>query len=238
MLESALGILVSAVVALVIAFPLGTTLKKHPWAFYIVALVLVAGYTVLRSLFPRNDAVQAVMPLFQKGYISIWLLAIVMWTGVLDEGTALRKRLQPIRGELSILSFIFILAHLYIYLEVYLPRFGSLFGPRSNVGVSLVFAIVLALLFLVLTVTSFRAVRNRMSAKGWKRLQRFSYAMVVLVFVHIVFVLGRSAFSGGFNASTLSVIVYGAIIVVYTVLRVMKYLRDKKRRDMREAAEA
>ena len=110
MLESALGILVSAVVALIIAFPLGSALKKCPWAFYAAALVLVLGYTALRELFPRNDLVQAAMPLFQKGYVSVWLLAVVMWTGVLDEGTALRKRLQPIRGELSILSFIFILA--------------------------------------------------------------------------------------------------------------------------------
>ncbi len=238
MLESALGILVSAVVALIIAFPLGSALKKCPWAFYAAALVLVLGYTALRELFPRNDLVQAAMPLFQKGYVSVWLLAVVMWTGVLDEGTALRKRLQPIRGELSILSFIFILAHLIIYLDVYLPRFGALFGTRSNVGVSLVFAMVLAALFLVLTVTSFHAVRNRMSARGWKHLQRFSYVMVVLVFVHVVFVLGRSAFAGGFNASTLSVIVYGAVIVVYAVLRVLKWRRDARRHDAREAAAA
>lgn len=238
MLESALGILVSAVVALVIAFPLGTALKRFPWVFYAVALVLTLGYVALRELFPRNDLVQAAMPLFQKGYLSVWLLAIVMWTGVLDEGTAMRKRLQPIRGELSILSFIFILAHLVIYLDVYLPRFGSLFGTRSNVGVSLVFAMVLAVLFLVLTVTSLHAVRNRMSAHGWKRLQRFSYVMVVLVFVHVVFVLGRSAFSGDFNASTLSIIVYGAVIVVYAVLRVLKWRRDATRRDARESAEA
>ncbi len=238
MLESVLGIVVSALIALLVALPLGPALKRRPGVFYAVALVVAVVYVVLRDLYPRNDVVQAVMPLLQKGYVSIWLLAIVMLTGVLDEGTALRKRLQPIRGELSILSFIFIVPHLVIYLSVYLPRFGALFVARSNVAVSLVFALVLAVLFAVLTVTSFRLVRAHMPARGWKRLQRLAYLMVALVFVHVVFVLGRSAFAAGaVNAALVSVVVYGLVIVLYAVLRVRKYLRDRARRLERGAAE-
>ena len=238
MSTSLIGFLISIAIALLLVFPLAKPLRTHPGAFYAAALVLTALYAWAIWSDANLTQVRDLCMVLQKGYLSSILLAVVMFTGCFDEGTAVRRHLQPIRGELSILSFIFILAHLIIYLDVYLPRFGALFGTRSNVGVSLVFAMVLAALFLVLTVTSFHAVRNRMSARGWKHLQRLSYVMVALVFVHVVFVLGRSAFAGGFNASTLSVIVYGAVIVVYAVLRVLKWRRDARRHDAREAAAA
>lgn len=108
--------------------------------------------------------------IMQKGYLSSLMLGVVMFTGCFDDGTAIRKRLQPIRGELSILSFIFILGHIATYLPSYLGRLGVIFSSRSPLAFSFLVAAVLAVLFAVLTILSLRAIHRRMSKRAWKNI--------------------------------------------------------------------
>ena len=229
MTSSLLGILCALVIGLVVAFPLGGLLRKYAPVFYVVALVLTAIYIYCRVMSVKAGGLQFLMVMMQKGYLSSVFLAIVMFTGCFDEGTAIRKRLEPIRGELSILSFIFILAHLYTYIPSYLPRLGVVFQRQTNVAIALVIAFILTALFIILSVTSFKVIKSRMPAKGWKNLQRFAYLMVALLLVHILLALGRSALaSGGISTALVSLIFYVIIIGVYAVMRFMKYQRDKK----------
>lgn len=222
---SLFGFVFAGVVALALAFPLSKQLKKHPWVFYLLAIAAVAAFIALRSSDIRNPVVRWLSPMFQKGYLASWLLFIVMFTGVLDEGTPLRRRLQPVRGELSILSFIFILGHLAVYVPSYLPRLGFIFSNQVALALSFTVAAVLAVLFAVLAITSFGAVRSSMSAKGWKRLQRFSYVMMALLLAHVVLAVGRSALYGG-SSAIVSLVGYTLLVGVYAVLRIRKAKRD------------
>lgn len=225
-----IAFLLSLVVAALLAGPLAGVLRKHPAPFYIVSFVLVAAYVWAVVMRVSPGALRPLFIVLQKGYLAAMLLGVVMFTGCFDEGTRFRKHFQPVRGELSILSFIFFLGHIMTYLPSYLGRFSSLMATRPNIFFSLIIAIVLTVIFLALGVTSFKFVRRHMSVSGWKRLQSLSYAMMVLLALHIGLVLGRSAFSGGVTLATVSFTVYAVLLVLYAVLRIRKAVRDRQRK--------
>ena len=222
------GFLVALAVAAVVVFPCGKALRRHPGVFYALAALAVALYVWAVSAKTGMDGFRPLMAVMEKGYLAAIFLGVVMFTGVLDEGGALRSRLQPIRGELSILSFIFILGHLYTYLPGYLPRFGALLSSNANIAVSLVVALVLTVLFAVLAAMSLRVVRHNMDAKRWKAIQRAAYLMMALLVLHIGLMLGSSAFGGGVTRSTFAFWFYVAAVALYAVLRIRKAVRDRK----------
>ena len=215
-------------VALILAFPLAGILKKHPGPFYFVAFLIVVLHLLYRMQGGYIAQAQVFFNVLNKAYLGSALLAIVMFIGIMREDSALRQRLQPIRAELSILSFIFICDHMIGYAPSFFPVLGRLFSLRAGMAISIVAAIVLAIVFAVLTVTSVRAVRLNMSGKTWKTIQRGSYVMVALLWVHIVLVLGRTAFGAeGSPSAITALVVYTVIIALYAVLRVRKALRDR-----------
>jgi sulfoxide reductase heme-binding subunit YedZ len=230
MSASLIGFLIAVVVTVLLVLPLSKSLRKHPAVYYVIGLVLTAVYVWATWTNVNTTRIRALMVILQKGYLSSLLLGVVMFTGCFDDTSAVRKRLQPIRGELSILSFIFIIGHLCVYLPNYLTRFTQVISTRANVAVSVIIALVLTVLFAVLTVTSFRFVHRRMSTSGWKNLQRLSYVMVVLYALHVLLVLGRSAIVRPNSLAMVNLVLYMAIVIVYTVMRIRKALRDRKRR--------
>ena len=224
-----IAFLISLGITALVVGPLAKTLRKHAVVFYIVSFVLSGLY--MWALFAGvNPGVwRPIFVIMQKGYLAVLLLGVVMFTGCFDEGTPFRKHFQPIRGELSILSFIFFLGHIITYLPSYLPRFASLMSSKPNVAFSLIIAIILTIIFLALGITSFKTIRKLMNTHAWKTLQRFSYLMMALLALHIGFVLGRSAFVGGITLATISFFAYEIVLVVYAVLRIRKALRDRER---------
>lgn len=231
MLDDVLSALLSVTVATLVAVPLGSLLKRRPLPFYIAAALVTGAYLYYKFGGFYSAGLQPIAGVVSKGYLACSLLAIVMFTGVLDEASPVRRRLQPIRAELSILSFILILGHAIAYLPSYLPRLGTIFSMRLNLAFSIAVAMLLVTVFAVLAVTSLHALRSRMPYRAWKGIQRLSYLMVALLYLHIVLALGRSAFVGaGSGGVRLALVVYGVLTVAYAVLRVRKALRDRARR--------
>ncbi len=221
------ALLISLVVALLLAFPLAKSLKAHPLPFYLAAFVAVGVYIIAVVTGVDLNNVRGITFVFQKGYLSSILLGIVMFTGCLDSGSALKRRLRPVRGELSVLSFIFILGHLAVFVPSYAPRLLDGSHLKANVVASIAVALVLGVIFVVLGVTSFKTVRTHMNPKVWKAIQRFSYLMVALYIVHVGFFLGGSAL-GGSGRGVASFAVYAVLVVLYAVLRIRKAVRDSR----------
>lgn len=234
-----LGLAISVVLAAIIVLPLGKALRAHPGPFYLVFIALTGLYVWAMYAGVNLNPIRPLAAVLQKGYLSVILLLVVMFTGVFDEGSPARKRLQPIRGELSVLSFVLILGHLFTYLPAYLSRLGRLFTSNTTVAISLTVAFVLTALFLVLSAMSLRVVRNNMDKRVWKNIQRLAYLMMVLLAVHIGMVLGGSAFAGsGFKLSTLGFFSYLAVLALYAALRIRKASRDKAHRQVHTQAAA
>ncbi len=230
MFDDVLSAFVAVVVALLVALPFGGALKRRPWLFYLMACAMVALHLWYRLSGHYVASLQVFIDVLNKGYLACAFLAIVMFVGVLDERSSLRRRLQPIRAELSIISFILIVSHAVIFLPTYLPHLSVLFSSRPSMSASIVIATMLVVVYLVLTLTSFHVFRTRMPYKVWKAVQRLSYLMVALLYAHIVLALGRSAF-GGYHSpgALLALATYTVIVAVYGVLRARKALQDRSR---------
>ncbi len=224
-----ISILLALAVTAVVAFPLGRQLRKKSVVFYIVAVAALAAYlwTVFAGV--RTNQFRWATFMFQKGYLGSFFLALVMFCGALPDGNAVKRRLLPVRGELSIMSFIFYIGHIVTYLNNYLPMFANFGNLKPTLATSLVVAMVLTFIFLVLGVTSFKFVRSAMDAKVWRTVQKFAYLMVALLALHVALALGLSLGNMG-STGSIHVIVYVALVAVYAVLRVYKAVVDARGR--------
>ena len=228
MINDIISAVIGIAIALIVAFPLGGTLKKNPVPFYCVAAAIVIAHVAYRFSGTYIAWLQPLIDVMNKGFLACAFLAIVMFTGVLDEGSAARRKLQPIRAELSILSFILILGHAIVYLPSYIPVLGRLFSLRAGMAFSIVVAILLMIIFAILSVTSLRVLRAKIPYKVWKAIQRGAYLMVAFLWLHIFLVLSRSAFGGhGSESAQFALVVYTVLIVAYAVLRIRKAVRDR-----------
>lgn len=222
--------LVATCVFVMLAAP---SLRRTPVLWYGVALALdfVYAYGMVVGLPP--SVLQVLTPLVQRGMLATSLFIVVMYCGVLPEQSTPRKVIGPIRAELSLMACILAAAHCINYLSsflgVLLVRANVLNG---NQLASLIIALALVVLLVLLGVTSVKAVKRRMRAASWKNLQRLSYGFFGLIFAHEVLILYPSALKGsGDAAATLvaSAVVFGA----YAVLRVARFLIDRRERGNR-----
>lgn len=215
------------VIACAFTYFCGNLLKKFPYVFYGLAIVL----TVATSFVSYNTlpmfVTNYILGLFTKGALGTALFVIVMYTGALPQGHKLSAPLFKIRGELSIFAAFLVLSHNITYGKTY---FLMLFqSPQKLPTVQLIAAIIsciLIILMIVLTVTSFPVVRKKMNAKKWKQLQRSAYVFYGLMYVHIMLI---SFYYARFNLVTyrINTIIYSLVFFTYASLRIRKALLRK-----------
>ena len=218
-----IGLLVAIAFTAVFRVPI----KKLPGVFYLLATmlsVLLIFYTslLLPPWFYRNF-----LFLLQSNTLGMGLLTIVMFIGVLDPESSLRKLLAPIRAELSIIASLICIGHVVNYGKAYLDQLLNNLSHVSTVrAFSMAVALILVLLLIPLAVTSIRAIHMRMSSQSWRRIQRLAYPFYGLVFIHLMFFLLPPALAGG-SAAQISIIAYLVIAVAYVVLRLRRYFRSR-----------
>lgn len=207
-------------------------IKKHAKIFYLVSILISAGFIILYQLDLNSYLPKAVskyaISIFSRGAISTSLFTIVMYTGVLDKKASLTKVLMPIRAELSIIACILTLGHNILYGIHFFPLFFT--NPSSMPTLKLVATILTLILICImipLMVTSFPSVRKKMTFKNWKKLQRLSYLFYGLIYVHIMCLFIPKMQKGKF----LDVIVYSSIFLLYFVFRLYRYSKDKKSKE-------
>ena len=223
----------SLIIASIFALTAKSTIKRHPYPWYIGALVL----TLFISLFPfsRNlpEAVTFLLDLFRRGALSCALWCIVMWTGAFSNGSWLIKRLMPVRGELSIFAAMLTLGHNIGYGRTYFVRFfTNASALPANQFAACIITIILLIIMILLTILSFPKIRKRMKAKKWKQIQRFAYLFYALLYLHIMLLFIPLA-KDGKDGYYFSVIVYTAIFLGYAICRIRKWYFLKKKPEHR-----
>ena len=225
--------LISLFIAILIAFCLDKPLKKRPAAFYITASVLtVASIAVTQSDITISSRFlrDYVLGIFSRGALGAAIWAVVMWAGALPNGSAPIKKLMPVRGELSITAAVLTLAHIITFGMQYIKnlingRTGSGDAYRDFV-ITCILSISMTLIMLPLTVMSFKAVRKKMNAKTWKKIQRLAYLFYAMIYIHIMVLFVPKAQKGR-ESYFLSVLVYSAVFIGYAVLRLRKAYLSK-----------
>lgn len=226
--------IISLLIALFTAFILNKQLKRRPVIFYVAAAVLTAASIVaaqsditINNSFVRDN----VLGMFSRGALGAAFWAVVMFTGALPNGSAPIKKLMPIRGELSITAAVLTLSHIVTFGMRYV---SSLINGRTGSGgafrdfvITFVLSAAMTLIMVPLTVMSFKAVRKKMDAKTWKKIQRFAYLFYAMIYIHIMVLFVPKAQKGR-EGYFLSVLVYSAVFIGYAVLRLRKYYLSRK----------
>ncbi len=127
------------------------------------------------------------------------VLIIIMYMGAFSPKTKYVGSLMSIRKELSIIVGFPVIAHAMKRLfgtfvggwnyffdhetAIQSPRVTSVLGSGISSFVY-VLGLVMFVLFLVLWITSFDSVHRKLGAKRWKSVQRWSYALYAMLFIH------------------------------------------------------
>jgi DMSO/TMAO reductase YedYZ heme-binding membrane subunit len=222
-----MSLIVSLIAAAVFAVLCAKPLRRAPWAFYLLAILVAAGGIYLTYQPVSNTIVRSVVFAIQKGQVAFSLFAVVMFVGAFGQDSKVRRLLNPVRAELSIIAAVLIVGHFVPYLSNYLGHAANLLSLRPSILGSLTIALVLLVLLALLTVTSLNAVKKRMDSGRWKAIQRLAYPFFGLIFLHLIGYLLIPALNGSMRA-ILGVAVYTTIFGVYALLRARRTLRDRQ----------
>ena len=223
-------LIISLIIVSLFIYFLKDSLKKHAGIYYIGAVVISIAVFLIgflpMPLFLKNN----ILGIFAKGSLGTAMFVAVMYAGALPKGSKLIAPLMKIRGELSITAAILVLCHNFTYGMTY---FKMLFiKPAALSATQLtaaIISIILITIMLVLTVTSFQAVRKKMKAKKWKQLQRTAYVFYGLMYVHIMLINIPYA-RLGLGTYIANVVIYSIVFLGYAAMRIAKAVSVKAAR--------
>lgn len=223
-------LVISLIIVSLFIYFLKDSLKKHAGIYYIGAAVISVAVFLIgflpMPLFLKNN----ILGIFAKGSLGTAMFVAVMYAGALPKGSKLIAPLMKIRGELSITAAILVLCHNFTYGMTY---FKMLFiKPAALSATQLtaaIISIILITIMLVLTVTSFQAVRKKMKAKKWKQLQRTAYVFYGLMYVHIMLINIPYA-RLGLGTYIANVVIYSIVFLGYAAMRIAKVVSVKAAR--------
>ena len=214
------------ITVLVFFYLLEKPIKKHATLFYIATIII----SVLSVLAPKKGLPfvidYLVKNILARGTLAGALFILVMVASVCP-AAKLRGLLLRTRGEMAIIAALLTLIHNISYGKHY---FVALFTKISDLDAPRIFAAVLSLVMIVLliplTLTSFMVIRKKMNPKKWKSLQRLSYLFYGLLFIHISMIFSISIAKG--HLSTLfDLTVYVIIYIAYLICRAKKYEKQR-----------
>lgn len=213
-------------------------IAKHPSIFYgltIASILLLFGsyFTGIYESFPDwFNNIFAMM--YARGALSTAVFVVVMYLGVIPVRFALASRLMRIRAEISVIGCILALGHNVYYGIYYFPH---LFTEPGELGlpylIATVITLILIAIMLPLMITSFRAVRKKMSAQSWKKLQRLAYVFYSLLYLHVMIVLCANVRG---TSSIISIVAYTLVFVPYFILRLRKHFALRQTQAHRSVA--
>lgn len=209
-LSSNFSFLFSLAVYTVLAILLSKSIKKHSkvyyWVFGVISFAFIIP-TVCRLCgvsSPVNFGLFPIIGLSASELSSAAnfihpVLVLIMFMGALSPKIPAVGRLMSIRKELSIIVGFPVLAHVAKRLfgsfldgwqyfadnEAYManPKVHSALGSGITSFV-FVLGLVMTILFLILWITSFDSVRKKMGYKKWKSVQKWSYGLYAMLFIH------------------------------------------------------
>lgn len=149
----------------------------------------------------------------RSGHLGLSFLLIVIFLGVLDPSSHLKKQMTVIRGELAIFGFILIIPH-------GLSRVNLALTGYQMTGL---FAMIL---LIPLVITSFMNVRKKIKPRIWKKIHYLAYITYILIYIHLGFYLSLNL-NQPYLLLNRSAYVYHALALIYLVLKWMQYQKRK-----------
>lgn len=209
-LKSNFGFLFSLMVYTVLAITLAKSIKKnykvYYWIFGVISFcfIIPSVARLIGVTLPFNLGNIPIIGLSASELSSAAnfihpVLVIIMYMGALSAKIPAVGKLMSIRKELSIIVGFPVLAHavkrvfgsfpggwqFFFDNETYMqsPRVSSALGSGIT-SFAFVLGLVMTILFLVLWITSFDSVHRKLGTKRWKSIQKWSYGLYAMLFIH------------------------------------------------------
>ena len=223
-------LIIAFVMVWIMAINCNSTLKKNATKFYVISIIICIAVTVvmLYSQFYYDN--------FPKGFFNTWymmpyrliqngLMGAAIWSFVMlarhIPNTSVKTKVMSVRSELSIIGFFLTFPQTFVY------TVGAFSGITSS-PISLIYPLITAIyliLLLVLGITSFPKVRNKMSAVKWKKIQKYAYVFYYLLFVQLIFIsLRRFIGSISYDSGILEIVMACIRVVIYLAVFVMWHI--------------
>ena len=156
-------------------------IRRRPVFFYLFFVLLSLIGIFLPHRFMTPPVAYVVNRLLKRGVLAGRMQRVMM----------------TLRAQIAIGASILTLAHNIAYGQRYFVLLFTNAGKlKSYELIAACFSLVMILLLLPLTVTSFQVVRRKMNAKRWKQLQRLSYLFYGLLYLHIAFIYSNGLRQG------------------------------------------
>ena len=159
-------IVISILMAL--AYYLAPQILKYRKQLYVGVWFVLAAIIALRG--------KPFVTPFVKGFVGFAFFYVVMITGALNPSWKLTKKLRSVRAPYSILGFVLLMSHPLNYVAEVLSKQRDI--PYFGVAAFLI--------MVPLFITSYMAIRKKMKAQSWVKLQRWAYLSYALILVHLV----------------------------------------------------
>lgn len=209
------------------AFYLNDFIFKKSNICYFIAYVISFSDIIYRIFYMHDLKLTGLIYYLEKpiriGALSAAIFVLVMYAGALDTKKIYTKKLLRIRDKLSIIASIIFLAHVIPYAYSFFKVIGVIKINSISMIVYLLVSVtsMLGLLIIIpLWITSYKKIRKKMSAKAWKNLQRFSYLVYALIYVHVIFVFIQIKEKDYFKFA-----VYSIVFLLYAFLRIRKAIK-------------
>ncbi|MFI3320139.1 MAG: hypothetical protein SNH01_04805 [Rikenellaceae bacterium] len=208
--KSNFSMLFALIVYTILAIALSKSIKKnykvYYWIFGILSVAFVIPFT-FRILGMPLSVNLGKIPFFgpcinelsSAGNFVHPILIIIMYMGAFSPKNQYIGRLMSIRKELSIIVGFPVIAHALKRIFASFPDGWKYFAnheefmqsPRvtSALGSGItsfvfVLGLVMTILFLVLWITSFDSVHRKLGTQRWKSVQKWSYGLYAMLFIH------------------------------------------------------
>lgn len=112
--------------------------------------------------------------LIESGHISLAIFLLVMFASTFGKRNTFYKKILLVRGDLSIIGFIFLLPHAIKQLSL------ALYGYNFT-------GIIAMLIMFPLTISSFMTIRKKIRPDRWKKLHKLAYIAYMMIYIHIGF---------------------------------------------------
>lgn len=157
-------------------------------------------------------------------YAGIFLGSIVFLLGPLSRfyPKTFSQNLKS-RKPLGLWSFVFILIHFFISMDLYYKwSFSALFNFSNPFGIAFTAALISFVILALMSLTSTIGAMKTLGYKNWKMLQTTGYIALLLAVVHYSF-LPKKIFANSMHGMILTLIVVLALILkIYSLFRGVK----------------
>lgn len=187
----------------------GRFIKKYSTIYYISISILSLLCIFLYSQKTPFIVSIIVNTFVVSGNLAGALFIVVMYATILQN--PLKQIAIRMRAEMAITASIFTLAHNITYGQRYFVNFFTKFNKLGITTIlATIISMIMILLLIPLTVTSFQSVRSKMNPKSWKKLQSLSYVFYGLLYAHISLMFFRALSKGR--------LIYAIDLCIYTII--------------------